>query len=85
MKSSVSGRGLFKRENRASLDRADDAKVERLAGATARAGSFTCPTLTVFKKAFGLGQSEEEISSRPDWGIMPPPRSGWAERRRSPG
>ena len=71
MKSSVSDRGLFKRENWASLDWVDDAKVERIAGATARAGSFACPTLTVFKKAFALGQSEEEIRSRPDWGIMP--------------
>jgi imidazolonepropionase-like amidohydrolase len=71
MKSSVSDRGLFKRENWASLDWVDDAKLERIAGATARAGSFACPTLTVFKKAFALGQSEEEIRSRPDWGIMP--------------
>jgi imidazolonepropionase-like amidohydrolase len=50
----------------------DDAKVDRIAGATARAGVYTCPTLTVFKKAFAIGQSEEEITSRPDWSIMPP-------------
>ncbi|MGH7581568.1 MAG: amidohydrolase family protein, partial [Gemmatimonadales bacterium] len=71
MKVSVSDRGLFRPKNWESLDYVDDAKVERIAGATARAGTFTCPTLTVFKTAFALGQSEEEIKARPDWGIMP--------------
>ena len=71
MKASVSDRGLFKPKNWESLDWIDDAKIERIAGKTARAGIYTCPTLTVFKKAFALGQSEEEIRSRPDWNIMP--------------
>jgi imidazolonepropionase-like amidohydrolase len=71
MRESVSDRGLFRLKNWESLDFVDDAKVERIAGATARAGSYTCPTLTVFKTAFALGQSEEEIKARPDWGIMP--------------
>jgi imidazolonepropionase-like amidohydrolase len=68
MRTSVSDRGLFRLKNWESLDYVDDAKVDRIA----RAGSYTCPTLTVFKKAFALGQSEEEIKARPDWGIMPP-------------
>jgi imidazolonepropionase-like amidohydrolase len=72
MRASVSDRGLFKLKNWESLDYVDDAKVARIGGATARAGIYTCPTLTVFKKAFALGQSEEEIKARPDWGIMPP-------------
>jgi imidazolonepropionase-like amidohydrolase len=72
MRTSVSDRGLFRLKNWESLDYVDDAKVARIAGATARAGNYTCPTLTVFKKAFALGQSEEEIKARPDWGIMPP-------------
>jgi imidazolonepropionase-like amidohydrolase len=71
MRESVSDRGLFRLKNWESLDYVDDAKVERIAGATARAGTYTTPTLTVFKKAFALGQSEEEIKGRPDWGIMP--------------
>jgi hypothetical protein len=71
MRESVSDRGLFKLKNWESLDYVDNAKVERIAGATARAGTFTCPTLTVFKKAFALGQSDEEIKARPDWSIMP--------------
>jgi imidazolonepropionase-like amidohydrolase len=72
MKASVSDRGLFRPKSWESLDWIDDRKVERIAGETARAGIFTCPTLTVFKKAFALGQSLEEIRSRPDWAIMPP-------------
>jgi imidazolonepropionase-like amidohydrolase len=72
MRTSVSDRGLFRRENWVSLDYVDDAKVDRIAGATARAGVYTTPTLTVFKKAFALGQSEEELRARPDWSIMPP-------------
>jgi hypothetical protein len=72
MKESVSDRGLFNPKYWESLDYIDDGKVQRIAGQTARAGIFTCPTLTVFKKAFALGQTEDEIRSRPDWGIMPP-------------
>jgi imidazolonepropionase-like amidohydrolase len=71
MKASVSDRGLFRPKNWESLDWIDDTKVQRIAGETARAGIFTCPTLTVFKTAFALGQSLEEIQSRPDWRIMP--------------
>jgi imidazolonepropionase-like amidohydrolase len=71
MKTSVSDRGLFRPKYWESLDWIDDRKVERIAGETARAGIFTCPTLTVFKTAFALGQSLEEIQSRPDWAIMP--------------
>jgi imidazolonepropionase-like amidohydrolase len=72
MRTSVSDRGLFRLKNWESLDYVDDAKVDRIAGATARAGIYTCPTLTVFKTAFALGQSEQEIKARPDWAIMPP-------------
>jgi imidazolonepropionase-like amidohydrolase len=72
MKESVSDRGLFRPQYWESLDYVDDTKIERIAGETARSGTFTCPTLTVFKKAFALGQSEQEIRSRPDWNLMPP-------------
>jgi imidazolonepropionase-like amidohydrolase len=71
MKTSVSDRGLFRPKYWESLDWIDDRKVERIAGETARAGIFTCPTLIVFKTAFALGQSLEEIQARPDWTIMP--------------
>ena len=71
MKESVSDRGLFRPKYWESLDYIDDTKVQRIAGETARSGTYTCPTLTVFKKAFALGQSEEEIRARPDWNLMP--------------
>jgi imidazolonepropionase-like amidohydrolase len=68
---SVSDLGVFYPKRWASLDYVDDAKVERIAGATARARVWTTPTLTMFKQAFGLGQTDEDIRSRPDWGMMP--------------
>jgi len=46
-------------------------RVARIAGATARARVFTSPTLTLFKQAFGLGQPDSEIRTRPDWAMMP--------------
>ena len=57
MKTSVSDRGLFRPKYWESLDWIDDRKVERIAGETARAGIYTCPTLTVFKTAFATGES----------------------------
>ena len=71
MKQSVSDRGVFQPEMWVSLDYVDDAKVAAIAGATARAGVWTVPTLTVFKKAFALGQPESEFMARPDWNLMP--------------
>ncbi len=73
MKNSVSDRGVFQPEMWVSLDYVDDAKVNRIAGETARGGTWTVPTLTVFKKAFALGQPEAEFQSRPDWNLMPEP------------
>jgi hypothetical protein len=69
---SVSDRGVFQPRNWESLDHVDDRKVEAIAGVTARSRTYTTPTLTLFKLAFGLGQSDEEIRSRPDWAMMPP-------------
>jgi imidazolonepropionase-like amidohydrolase len=68
---SVSDLGVFYPKRWASLDYVDDAKVERIAGATARARVWTTPTLTMFKQAFGLGQTDEDIRGRPDWAMMP--------------
>ncbi len=73
MRESVSDLGVFYPVRWESLDFVDDGKVERIAGATARARVWTTPTLTMFKQAFGLGQTDEEIRSRPDWGMMPAP------------
>jgi imidazolonepropionase-like amidohydrolase len=69
---SVSDRGVFRPKNWESLDYIDDNKIAEIARATARARTWTTPTLTMFKYSFGLGQSDKEIRSRPEWGLMPP-------------
>jgi imidazolonepropionase-like amidohydrolase len=72
MRTSVSDRSLFQLKNWESLDHLDDNKVAQIAKATAGARVWTTPTLTMFKFAFALGQSDEEIRSRPEWSMMPP-------------
>jgi imidazolonepropionase-like amidohydrolase len=71
-RTSVSDINLFRLENWNSLDHVDDAKVVAIAKATAAARTWTTPTLTLFKVAFGLGQSDEEMKNRPDWRLQPP-------------
>jgi imidazolonepropionase-like amidohydrolase len=68
---SVSDIGVFYPKRWATLDYVDDRKIDRIAGKTARSGAWTTPTLTMFKEAFGLGQSDSLIRSRPEWGMMP--------------
>ena len=69
---SVSNFSVFRLANWSSLDHMDDAKLARIAGATARGGVWTSPTLTVFNTAFAIGQREDEIRARPDWQLQPP-------------
>jgi imidazolonepropionase-like amidohydrolase len=70
-KASVSDRGVFTPRNWESLDHVDDKKIARIAEATARARVWTCPTLTLFKKAFAEGQTDAEIRARPEWNLQP--------------
>jgi len=80
---SVSDLGLFRLRNWETLDHVDDAKVARIAGATARSGTYTTPTLNMFKAAFGIGESDSAITSRPDWDMMPAAwRRGYLNARR---
>ncbi len=72
IKTSVSDRGVGRPENWKSIDYVDEKKLKEIARATAQARVWTCPTLTLFKKAFALGQSDEEIRARPDWNLQPP-------------
>jgi imidazolonepropionase-like amidohydrolase len=46
--------------------------VDSIAGATARAGVYVGPTHNIFNTAFGIGESETTVSSRPDWQFWPP-------------
>jgi imidazolonepropionase-like amidohydrolase len=72
MRASVSDRALYQLKNWESMDFIDDKKVAEIAVATAKARVWTTPTLTLFKYAFALGQSDEEIRARPEWKLMPP-------------
>jgi imidazolonepropionase-like amidohydrolase len=82
VKQSVSDRGVYRPEAWKSLDYVDPAKIGWIAGLTARSGTFTTPTLTIFKNAFALGVPDEAVKSWPDWNIYPPGlRAMWLEAR----
>lgn len=68
---SVSDLGLFQPARWRTLDWVDDRKIDLYAGATARSGTYTTPTLNMFRRAFGLGETDQEIRGRADWDMMP--------------
>ena len=70
-KASVSGVSVWRMQNWESLDHIDERKILQVASATAKAGVWSCPTLTFLKLAFGVGQSDEEIQTRPDYAFLP--------------
>ena len=72
MKASVTQYGVFRLQNWKSLDYIDDTKLARLAGATARAGAWSSPTLNVFNTAFAGKETDAAIRGRPDWNMIPP-------------
>ena len=71
-KASVSDRGVYSARAWESLDHVDDAKVRRIAGVTARSGTFTTPTLTIFRNAFAVGVPDSVLRRWPDWNVYPP-------------
>jgi imidazolonepropionase-like amidohydrolase len=72
MRTSLTQQRVFDPASWASLDYMDDGKIARIAGATARAGVWSSPTLNVFNKAFADMESDTEIRGRPDWDFLPP-------------
>jgi imidazolonepropionase-like amidohydrolase len=72
IKQSVTQVGHFRLRNWQSLDYMDERKIQQVGGATARAGIWSTPTLTLFNFAFAIHESDSTIRSRPDWKIMPP-------------
>ena len=68
---SVSDVGAYKLTNWETIDLVDMRKVERLAGATARAGVYVTPTLAFFRLWFATRLSDEEVRSRPDYAHIP--------------
>jgi imidazolonepropionase-like amidohydrolase len=71
MRTSVTQGLVFPPRNWVSLDYIDDRKLDAIAGATARAGVWSSPTLNVFNTAFAIGESDSLIRARPDWRLMP--------------
>ncbi|HEX6053439.1 MAG TPA: amidohydrolase family protein [Gemmatimonadaceae bacterium] len=71
MKTSVTQYGVYQDSAWRSLDYLDDAKIARLAGATARSGAVIGPTQNVFTTAFAIGESDSTIHNRPDWNMWP--------------
>lgn len=70
-RASVTQAGLFRVNNWRSLDHVSDRRIDSLAGATARAGVWSGPTLNVFNDAFAARPSEAEIQARPEWDALP--------------
>jgi len=71
MKVSVSDYGVWRKPNWENLDHVDERKIAEVARATAKAGIYTCPTLTFFKLSFAVEQSDEEIRARSDYRFFP--------------
>ena len=72
MRESVTQIGHFRLRNWISMDFLDDRKIAAIGGATARAGVWSTPTLTLFDYAFAIHESDSTIRGRPDWKLMPP-------------
>jgi imidazolonepropionase-like amidohydrolase len=70
-RTSLTQGGVFRLSNWRTIDYVDDAKLARLAGATARAGIWSTPTLAVFNTAFAIGFTDDDLHARPDWKLMP--------------
>ncbi len=70
MKTSISDVNIYYPRNWPSVDFLDDAKVARIAGATARAGVGVTPTIAFFR-TFLEETSDSAVQARPDWTMMP--------------
>jgi imidazolonepropionase-like amidohydrolase len=70
-KVSVSDSGVWRKPHWESLDYVDERKVAEVSRATAKAGVYTCPTLTFFKLSFAVEQSDDVIRARPDYRFFP--------------
>jgi len=80
---SVSDVGAYRRQNWETLDLVDEGKVERLAGATARAGVYVTPTLAFFRLWFATQLSDDEVRGRPDYAHIPAKMRDGYERARA--
>lgn len=83
-RTSLTQQHVFPPANWASMDHVSDARLDSLAGATARAGAWIGPTNHVFTSAFAIGPTMDEVRARPDWDYWPPEtRAGYARAHAS--
>ncbi len=82
-RTSVSDVGAYRVANWASLDHVDMAKVDAIAGATARAGVAVTPTLAFFRLWFATHTADEDVRARPDYAHIPPAMRDLYERGRA--
>lgn len=73
LKRSVDGVYVWQPRAWESLDLLDSTRIPVLAGATARAGVWSTPTLTFLKNSFGTGESDSSIKNRLDYRFFPRP------------
>ena len=71
MRESITQFRLYRPQNWASLGYIDDAKLTALAVETARAGTWSVPTLEIFNRAFSLPLTDAELHALPDWQMIP--------------
>lgn len=71
LKISTSGVSVWNPKGWESLDILDEKKIPELAERAVRANPYSVPTLTFLKLAFGTGQTDEDIRSRPDYRFLP--------------
>ena len=80
---SVSDVGAYRAANWNSLAYVDMAKLEALAGATARAGVYVTPTIGFFTSWFATEYTDAEVQARPDYPYLPAAMKGPWERSRA--
>lgn len=71
IKVSLSDAGVWRKPNWESLDYVDENKIAAVIQATAKTGQFTCPTLSFFKLAAAVEQTEAQMRARPDFRYYP--------------
>ncbi len=80
---SVSDVNAYRAKNWNSLAYVDEAKLEALAGATARAGVFVTPTAAFFNSWFAIEYTDAQVKARPEYQYLPPAMLGPWERSRT--
>lgn len=68
---STSGVGVWSPKGWETIDILDEKKLPELAKRSVKANPYNVPTLTFLKLAFGTGQTDEDIRSRPDYRFLP--------------